>query len=93
MVGSDDSNAVPLLVTLAPDRRSDTAELAVRMSEAGMTVHAVLATVGVVTGAATPAQAAAVAALPGVAAVEPDRTVHTWRETPGHGDGPTRCRR
>jgi hypothetical protein len=82
VAGSDDTDAAPVLVTVAPDRRPDTAELADRMREAGMTIDAVLATVGVVTGAATPDQATAVAALSGVAAVEPDRTVHTWREDP-----------
>ena len=83
MAESDDTGAVPVLVTVAPDRRPDTAELADRMREAGMTVTAVLAGVGVVTGTATPAQAAAVARLPGVAAVEPDRAVHAWPDDPG----------
>jgi hypothetical protein len=79
VAGSDDADAVPVLVTVTSDRRPDTSELAERMREAGMTVDTVLATVGVVTGTATPTQAAAVAAMPGVAAVEPDRTVHTGR--------------
>jgi hypothetical protein len=65
-----------ILVTVAADRRPDIAALADRMREAGMTVQAILVSIGVVTGTATPAQAAAVAALPGVAAVEPDRAVH-----------------
>lgn len=81
--GSDDVGAVPVVVTVAHDRRPDTAELADRMREAGMTVDAVLGTVGVVTGTATPTQATAVAGLPGVAAVEPAQTVHASHEDPG----------
>ncbi|GAA4759541.1 hypothetical protein GCM10023199_44640 [Actinomycetospora chibensis] len=51
-------------MTIAGNRRLDTAELADQMREAGMTVDAVLGTVGVVTGTASPTQATAVAALP-----------------------------
>ncbi|MCD2193696.1 hypothetical protein LQ327_09940 [Actinomycetospora endophytica] len=82
---TDDDGAVPtgILVTVDSGRRGDIDELADRMRDAGMTVEAVLGTVGVVTGTATPAQTAAVAQLPGVMAVEPDRAVGTQHEGPG----------
>jgi len=73
---TDGTMPVAILVTIAPDRRPDIAALADRMGEVGMTVDAILASIGVVTGTATPAQAAAVADLPGVAGVEPDQAVH-----------------
>jgi hypothetical protein len=81
VVGSDDV-PVPVLVTVAPDRRPDITALADAMRATGMTVATVLATVGVVTGTATPAQADAVGRLPGVVAVEPDGPVHT-QDDPG----------
>lgn len=83
MAEDDDTVPVSILVTVEAGRRADIDELAERMRAAGMAVEGVLRTVGVVTGTATPAQAAAVARLPGVAAVEPDRPVHTWPEDPG----------
>lgn len=76
MAQTEDTTPVAILVTVAPDRRAEIGALADRMREAGMAVEAILAPIGVVTGTATPAQAASVASLPGVAGVEPDRTVH-----------------
>jgi hypothetical protein len=76
MPETDGTPPIAILVTVDPDRRSEIAALGDRMRELGMTVEAILASIGVVTGTATRAQAAAVADLPGVADVEDDQTVH-----------------
>ena len=58
-------------VTVADSHAGDVDEVAGRLRDAGMEVTQVLPTVGVITGSIEVSQRAALAALPGVAAVEP----------------------
>lgn len=62
-------------VTVADSHAGDVDEVAERLRRAGMEVTQVLAAVGVVTGAVPTSRIAAIAALPGVAAVEPQGSV------------------
>jgi hypothetical protein len=57
-------------VTVADSHAGDLAELVARLALAGLEVEQVLAAVGVITGSVEESQLAAIAALPGVAAVE-----------------------
>lgn len=58
-------------VTVADSHSGDIDRVAERLALGGMQVEGVLATVGIITGSVAEAQLAAIAALPGVAAVEP----------------------
>jgi hypothetical protein len=57
-------------VTVADSHAGDLAELVARLALAGLEVEQVLAAVGVITGSVEESHLAAIAALPGVAAVE-----------------------
>jgi hypothetical protein len=58
-------------VTVADSHTGAIDELAARLRQAGMDVEQVLGALGVITGSIDDAQLAAIEALPGVAAVEP----------------------
>lgn len=58
-------------VTVADSHAGDVGEVAGRLRDAGMDVTQVLAAVGVITGSVDASQLGTIAALPGVAAVEP----------------------
>lgn len=62
---------VIVTVTVADSHAGDVDEVAARLRGAGMRVTQVLAALGIVTGSIDASRQAAIAALPGVAAVEP----------------------
>ncbi len=63
-------------VTVADDHLAQTAAVAEQLRSAGMNVEQVLDAVGVVTGWVQAEQQPSIEALPGVAAVEEETTVH-----------------
>ena len=65
-----------ITVTVADSHLAGIDELAAQLRDAGMEVDGVLAAIGVVTGSVDSERLAAIAALPGVAALEVERTVH-----------------
>ena len=62
-------------VTVADSHAGAVGEVAGRLRAAGMDVTQVRATIGMITGSVEDSQLAALAALPGVAAVEPQAGV------------------
>jgi hypothetical protein len=63
-----------ITVTVADDHSSRIEDLADQLRSAGMQVHQVLPSAGIITGAVTDTQRRAIAHIPGVASVENQHT-------------------
>jgi hypothetical protein len=61
-----------IVVTVEQHALAAIDQVAGRLARSGMSVDQILSTTGIITGSADPAALAALARLPGVAAVEPD---------------------
>jgi hypothetical protein len=70
-----DGERVPVVVSVADDRLDRIPELLEALVAGGLVVDHVLDAVGVITGSIEPTAIEALAALPGVASVERQRTV------------------
>jgi hypothetical protein len=66
---------VPVVVALEDERLADMSAVVDALRDAGLRVREVLTAVGVVTGTVDGDRLSSLSAVPGVAAVEPERTI------------------